>query len=227
MPVMLQNAGITSSSQQLLMNAINTVISFVSGLVGTLFVDRWGRRTLFLWGTFLTGLVYIPLTVLASFPVPQITQSMGYGFIACIFLYGVFFSFCWSTLQALYPAEILPNDIRAKGVAFQGLISGAANFINMYATPVALQNIGWKMYTIFCERTRFLTSFKTLLISFLLVVFHFMEFVFMFFTLPETKGRSIEELNHVFKSPNPVKESLKMTTVLIHEDDGAKEVTGV
>jgi hypothetical protein len=54
-----------------------------------------------------------------------------------------------------------------------------------------------------------------------------MEFVFMFFTLPETKGRSIEELNHVFKSPNPVKESLKMTTVLIHEDDGAKEVTGV
>ncbi|KAJ5462038.1 uncharacterized protein N7458_003590 [Penicillium daleae] len=208
MPVMLQNAGITSSSQQLLMNAINTVISFVSGLVGTLFVDRWGRRTLFLWGTFLTGLVYIPLTVQASFPVPQITQSMGYGFIACIFLYGVFFSFCWSTLQALYPAEILPNDIRAKGVAFQGLISGAANFINMYATPVALQNIGWEMYTIF-------------------LVFHFMEFVFMFFTLPETKGRSIEELNHVFKSPNPVKESLKMTTVLIHEDDGAKEVTGV
>jgi MFS family permease len=150
MPVMLENAGITSSSQQLLMNAINTVLSFISGLVGTVFVDRWGRRQMFLWGTFITGLVYIPITVIASFPVPDITQSMGYGFIACLFLYGITFSFTWSNLQALYPAEILPNNIRAKGIAFQGIISGAANFVNFYATPTALKTIGWKMYTIFC-----------------------------------------------------------------------------
>lgn len=151
MPVMLENAGITSSSQQLLMNAINTVLSFISGLIGTLFVDRWGRRQLFLWGTFITGLIYIPINVLASFPVPDITQSMGYSFIACIFLYGIVFSFTWSTLQSLYPAEILPNNIRAKGIAFQGVISAAANFVNFYATPTALKTIGWKMYTIFCQ----------------------------------------------------------------------------
>jgi MFS family permease len=153
MPVMLQNAGITDPHQQLLMNAINTIISFVSGLVGSFFVDRWGRRTLFLWGTFFTGLVYIPITVIASFPVSEISASIGYGFIACIFLYGVFFSFCWTPLQALYPAEILPNRVRAKGMAFQGLLSGAANFINFYATPTALQTIGWRMYTIFCKFT--------------------------------------------------------------------------
>lgn len=151
MPVMLQNAGITSSSQQLLMNALNTVFSFVSGLAGSAFVDKWGRRSLFLWGTFLTGLIYIPINVLASYPVAEITQSMGYGFIASIFLYGIFFSFTWSNLQAVYPAEILPNTIRAKGVAFQGVISGAANFVNFYCTPTALQSIGWRMYTIFRE----------------------------------------------------------------------------
>ncbi|KAJ5665445.1 general substrate transporter [Penicillium maclennaniae] len=208
MPVMLQNAGITSSSQQLLMNALNTVFSFVSGLVGSLFVDRWGRRSLFLWGTFLTGLIYVPINVLASYPVAEITRSMGYGFIASIFLYGIFFSFTWSNLQALYPAEILPNTIRAKGVAFQGVISGAANFINFYATPTALQNIGWRMYTIF-------------------LVFHFLEFALMFFTLPETKGRSIEELNYVFNSRNPVKESLRRTTVLVHEGEGVKGISEV
>ena len=52
-------------------------------------------------------------------------------------------------LQALYPAEILSNDIRAQGMAFQGFLGGLAGFINTYATPVALQNIGWKTYTIF------------------------------------------------------------------------------
>jgi hypothetical protein len=40
--------------------------------------------------------------------------------------------------------------MRAKGMAFQGFMGGVASFINQYATPVALANIGWKTYTIFC-----------------------------------------------------------------------------
>lgn len=49
----------------------------------------------------------------------------------------------------------------------------------------------------------------------------------MFFTLPETKGRSIEELNYVFNSRNPVKESLRKTTVIVREGDGVKDITEV
>ena len=54
-------------------------------------------------------------------------------------------------LQALYPAEILGNEIRAKGVAFQAFTAGCATFINQYATPIALNRIRWKTYTIFCK----------------------------------------------------------------------------
>lgn len=151
MPVMLENAGITGSHQQLLLNALNTVFSFISGIVGSFFVDRWGRRTLFLYGTFLTGLIYIPINVIASFEPAHITTRMGYGFIACIFLYGILFAFSWTPLQSLYPAEILPNRVRAKGMALQNVATGGANFINMYATPTGMDNIGWRMYTIFCE----------------------------------------------------------------------------
>jgi hypothetical protein len=57
-------------------------------------------------------------------------------------------------LQALYLAEILTSEIRAKGMAFQGFMGSAASFINQYATPIALSNIGWKTYTIFCKSTR-------------------------------------------------------------------------
>ncbi|KAF9892798.1 hypothetical protein FE257_000387 [Aspergillus nanangensis] len=194
MPVMLQNAGITGSHQQLLLNALNTVFSFLSGLVGSFFVDRWGRRTLFLYGTFITGLIYIPINVIASYDPAHITAGMGYGFIACIFLYGIFFAFCWTPLQALYPAEILPNRVRAKGMAFQSMIYGAANFINMYATPTGMANIGWNMYTIF-------------------LVLHFLEYGLMYFTLPETKGRTIEELEELFLQTNPVTPSLQTQEV--------------
>ncbi|KAH8426655.1 sugar porter family MFS transporter [Aspergillus melleus] len=205
MPVMLENAGITGSHQQLLLNALNTVFSFISGIIGSFFVDRWGRRTLFLYGTFLTGLIYIPINVIASFEPAHITTSMGYGFIACIFLYGIVFSFSWTTLQSLYPAEILPNRVRAKGMAIQNVAAGGANFINMYATPTGMDNIGWRMYTIF-------------------LVLHFIEYAFMFLTLPETKGRTIEELEDVFKDPNPVRASLKRKEVVMREGDGVKQV---
>ncbi|KAL4897568.1 putative transporter [Aspergillus ambiguus] len=204
MPVMLQNAGITGEQQQLLLNALNTVFSFISGVVGSFFVDRWGRRTLFLYGTFITGLIYIPINVIASFA-PHITLGMGYGFIACIFLYGIVFAFCWTPLQSLYPAEILPSRVRAKGMAFQNVVYGGANFINMYGTPTGMADIGWKMYMIF-------------------LVLHFLEFVFMYFTLPETKGRTIEELEDLFHEKNPVKASLKKQDVVIRDGEGVKMV---
>ena len=91
---MLNDIGITSSSTQLLLNALNTVTSFLSGIVGSFFVDRLGRRSLFLWATFLTGLCYVPLNVIASQTSNgKVSDGAGYAFIVFIFLYGVFFSF--------------------------------------------------------------------------------------------------------------------------------------
>lgn len=54
------------------------------------------------------------------------------------------------------------------------------------------------------------------------VVFHFLEYVFMFFTLPETKGRTIEELEVLFGARNPVKASLKRYEVIFREGAGVK-----
>lgn len=196
MPVVYENLGITSSSKQLLLNALNTVVGFVFGLAGSWTVESFGRRNLFLWGTFMTGLCYLVMNVFASLANGHISDSMGYGFIFMSFLYGAIFSFCWTPLQALYPTEVLRNDIRVKGMAAQGVLSGLGAFINMYATPVALKNIGWKTYTIF-------------------LIIHFVEWAFMYFFLVETKGRSLEELDEIFTDPKPVKRSLQKKKVIV------------
>lgn len=206
LPVMVEGIGITDSSKQLLLNALNTVVSFVSGVAGSCFVDKFGRRPLFLWGTFLTGLVYIPINVLAHQAETMdnnIPLSQGYAFIAMIFSYGVFWSFCWTPLQALYPAEILNNEIRAKGMAAKGFISGLAGFINTFGTSVALEQIGWKTYTIF-------------------LVLHFTHLVAMYLSAVESKGRSLEELEDIFNDPKPVKRSLQRTTVIVTKGRGVK-----
>ncbi|KAG7046587.1 lactose permease [Colletotrichum scovillei] len=209
LPAMVRGVGITDSSRQLLLNGINTVISFVSGIFGSFFVDKVGRRPLFLWGTLLTGLVYIPINVLAakaehhldegtSVPKPQ-----AYAFIAMIFSYGIFWGFCWTPLQALYPAEILNNEIRAKGMGAKGFISGVASFINTYGTSVSIKHIGWKTYTIF-------------------LVLHFVHLGLMYMSCVETKERTLEELEEIFSDKKPVKRSLQKTTVVVDRGLGVK-----
>ncbi|KAK6713157.1 hypothetical protein SNK05_007611 [Fusarium graminearum] len=54
MPVILENVGITSSSQQLLLNGVNVIFGFFSGVAGSFGVEKFGRRRLFLWGKFST-----------------------------------------------------------------------------------------------------------------------------------------------------------------------------
>lgn len=203
LPSILETVGITSSSQQLLMNALNQIFSFSGGIVGIFFVDKAGRRPLLLWGVFITGLIYIPINVLAGLSGGHIDKGSGYAFIAMIFLYGIVSSFCWTPLQALYPAEILSTDIRAKGIAADKFISALASFINMYATPIALHDIGWKTYTIF-------------------LVLHLFHWFMMYFVTVETKGRSLEELEEIFNDPKPVKRSKQISRVVVSSGVGIK-----
>ncbi|KAG7118871.1 Lactose permease like protein [Verticillium longisporum] len=203
LPTILQTVGITSPRQQLLMNGLNTVFSFCGGIVGSFFVDRVGRRPLLLWGVFLTGLIYVPINVLAGLADGNIERASGYAFIGMMFLYGIVSSFCWTPLQALYPAEVLSTDIRGKGLAANNLIAGLFGFINLYAIPTGLEDIGWRMYTI-------------------LLSLHVVHWVLMWFVSVETMGRSLEELEEIFNDPTPVKRSKQFNKVVVGSGVGVK-----
>jgi hypothetical protein len=56
----------------------------------------------------------------------------------------VFFSFGWTPLQALYPAEVLRYENRAKGLALQGWCTSAFSLINTFGLPSALAALDWK-----------------------------------------------------------------------------------
>lgn len=203
LPSMMETVGMTDSKQQLLVNALNNVFSFVAGLAGATQVDRWGRRPLMLWGIFLSGMVYIPINVLGGLAEGNIGLASGYAFIAMLYLYGMASSFCITPLQALYPAEILPTDLRAKGIAADKFVAAIASFINLYLTPIALKNIGWKAYTIF-------------------LVLHVVHWFMMYQVTVETKGRSLEEIEEIFNDPKPVKRSKQFAKVVVTEGAGVK-----
>ena len=65
------------------------------------------------------------------------------GALAAYLLFNVNFMFTYTPLQAVTPVENLDTNIRAKGLAAGGFFNGCMGFINQFAGPIALQNIGY------------------------------------------------------------------------------------
>lgn len=109
--------------------------------------------------------------------------------IVFVFLFGVVFSFGWTPLQTMYIVETLTTTTRAKGTAVSNLASAAASVIIQYASGPAFEDIGYYFYIFF-------------------VFWDIFEGIFIYFFFPETKERTLEELDEVFEAQHPVKKSL-------------------
>ncbi|KAI0044397.1 general substrate transporter [Auriscalpium vulgare] len=188
LPVLLSNAGITSQNRKLTLNFVNSVTSFIGALSGAASVDHIGRRKLLLISTGSLVVVLAIVTGLLS-KVSDSSGSRSTAGISFIYLFMVVYSFGWTPMQALYGAEVLSYEARAKGLAFLNLVNQASSCINTFALPVALEKITWKVYIIF-------------------LVWDAFEFLVIYFTLVETKGLTLEEIEEVFAQPNPKQYSL-------------------
>lgn len=93
-------------------------------------------------------------------------------------------------MQSMYIAETLPTTTRAKGTALGNFASSAASTVLQYSSGPAFQKIGYYFYLVF-------------------VFWDLAEAAFMYFFFPETKDRTLEELEEVFSAKNPVKKSLE------------------
>ncbi|KAI9019655.1 hypothetical protein DFJ74DRAFT_769354 [Hyaloraphidium curvatum] len=212
MPVMLDAAGITDQSTQLLLNAINSVLSFSSAVTGASLMDKFGRRPLLLTSTSLATLLFTGITITSALAAEStnVNSSLGTATVVLIYAFGIVFSFAWTPMQVLGPAEVLSNEARAKGMSLNNLLVNAAGFFNSFVTPIAMGALGWKWYIFY-------------------VIWDTLEVITIYFFFPETKGRTLEELNAVFEAKNPVKESLKprAAPVLAEGEETVPEVAAI
>ena len=150
--LILNSIGYTSESTQTLINALLTLWSMIWSLFFSAVVNRFGRRTLFLTSTIGCLLVYIVWTALQATYEKQTalggTGSPGYakGVLSMIFLYNFFFSIGWTPLQVAYCIEILPFNLRARGLVLYNAFVALALIFNQYVNPVGVTNSGWKYY---------------------------------------------------------------------------------
>ena len=107
------------------------------------------------------------------------TLATNWVFVAFCFIF--FDVFSWGILPVswMYASEIMPLRTRNKGVAMGVGAHWLSNFVVVYVTPDAIENLGFKLYIIWA-------------------VFNasFVPITWLFY--PETARRSLEDLDEVF-----------------------------
>ncbi|OAP55182.1 hypothetical protein AYL99_10882 [Fonsecaea erecta] len=177
-------------------HASHSTALWVSGLFGVvcvvfcippvLWVDKVGRRP-FLWiGS--VGQCICFAIIAALFATAPKGGSSTYGIVtlAFLFLYYAINITSWFPITWLYPAELMPLKIREKGMGIAVFFYWMFQFMIVEVTPIALTNISYRFYIILC-------------------IFNAVIAAIVFFLYPETKLKSLEEIDFFFaKTEIPV-----------------------
>lgn len=175
----LNSIGITSTNQQTGINGGMAIWNLICSIAGALLADRIGRRPL--WLISFIGMIFanVPLTVSSAMYKEHGSNGAAYTTIVFLFLYNAAFNLACNPLLYCYTPEILPYSIRNRGLAFQVLVSQAALTVNQYVNPIALERIGYYYFIFYLGMLILGTAL-------------------IYFTFPETKGYSLEELGMLF-----------------------------
>ncbi|KAF2756377.1 general substrate transporter [Pseudovirgaria hyperparasitica] len=201
----LDTAGITGEIQQMNINLGLACMQFAFAVFGATMVDKLGRRPMLLIANIGASFIWIAAIVSVSINDRTGTASSSKAFLAFIFMFNAIFAFGMTPLQALYPVEVLSFEMRAKGMAFSNMSLTVAMLINQFAYPIALEQVKWKLYILFA-------------------VWCPVQALVIWLFIPETKNRTLEELDDIFNSPNPRNASLVKTKVALDERKNVVEV---
>ncbi|PKY06172.1 general substrate transporter [Aspergillus campestris IBT 28561] len=204
-PEIFNKLGVKSTSQQLGYNVLNSVLSAIGAGTAVSLTDRMPRRPVLVYGTFLSAVMLaINGGVSRVFGADHSNANAGRAALAFYFLFNVVYSFAYTPLQGVVPVEALDTHRRAKGLAFYGFLTGCLGFINTFCTPIANKTIGLNYIWVF-------------------VGWDCVEAVLWYLFAVEGQGRTLEELEWVYKQPNPVKASQRVDKVVQQADGTVTE----
>lgn len=159
------------------------VVNVISALGICFFVDYFGRRPLFRTSIIGMLLCYVAMTIGLSRaydgPDGSANEHASRTFLVFMFAYYVLYNLAFSGLLVSYSCEIMPYSLRAKGLTIMFFCVNASLFFNSYVNPVALDEIGWKYYIVYCAWLAF-------------------EVVVVFRYYIETKNTPLEEIAKYF-----------------------------
>lgn len=140
-PLVFESAG-WKGRAAILMTGINGISYLLSTVPPWYLVDKWGRRPILLSGAVA---MMISLSLIAYFIYIEISATRTLTVIF-VMIYNAAFGASWGPIPWLYPPEILPLSIRAKGASLSTASNWAFNWLVGELTPILQGLIGWRLY---------------------------------------------------------------------------------
>jgi sugar porter (SP) family MFS transporter len=169
-PDIFQAAG-SIKSDSIMQAMIVGMVNFLMTIVALWLVDKKGRKTLLLWGA--VGMI-LSLAFL-SYEFSKTVQN-GFVVMAALLVYISFFAASFAPVMWVIISEIYPNRIKGLAMSFSTAISWLCTFLTVYFAPIIHGALGLHyLFGIFG-------------------VFSIIAFVFVKIWIPETKGKSLEQI---------------------------------
>jgi SP family xylose:H+ symportor-like MFS transporter len=159
-----------SMLQTIIMGLVNVVFT----LVAILTVDKWGRKPLLIVGSIGMAIGMIAISTLAFLDI------IGTTTLIFIIIYTASFMMSWGPICWVLISEIFPNKIRSQAVAIAVAAQWTANFFISSTYPPMMEFSNGGTY-------------------FFYGVMSILSALFVWKYVPETKGKTLEEMEGLWK----------------------------
>lgn len=148
------------------------LVNFTFTLIAINFIDKVGRKTLMYVGSI--GLIVSLALVANTF---FTNNFSGYAISIYLMMYIAFFAFSQGAVIWVFIAEIFPNEVRAKGQTLGSFTHWVMAAIIAFAFPFLAEQLGGGITFSF---------FTVMMVA---------QLVFVWKLMPETKGKSLEQID--------------------------------
>ncbi len=178
-PLIIQSAGIPSASGAILATAGIGVVNVLMTIVSMWLIDRAGRRPLLLTG--IAGMIVTLFALGYAFHAPMHGGSLATVAVICMMLYVASFAISLGPIFWLLIAEIYPTTVRSSAEGLSATFNWGSNLLVSLTFLTLLEAIG-------ASRTFWLYG-----------IFAIGAWIFSYYLVPETKGRTLEEIEEFWR----------------------------
>lgn len=195
-PILFRSLGQTDNMSLILSGTLN-VGQLVAVVICFFIIDHVGRRPLAIYGALGMATPYIIMSVLVGIYSSDWAgnKAAGWGTIAMAYIYILAYGVSYSPLAWSLPSEVFPNGTRSKGVALSTATVWISNFIIGVIVPTMIADAGFGTYVFFAA-------------------WCLLAAVWAFYLVPETKGKTLEQMDEVFGDNSAQEEQEIMAEVV-------------
>ncbi|OAX81129.1 hypothetical protein ACJ72_04531 [Emergomyces africanus] len=180
-PTIFGQLGLDGNTTSLLATGVYGIVNCLSTLPALFWIDKVGRRVLLMCGATGTCISLVIVgAIIGKYGSTLVDHAAaGWAGIAFIYIYDINFSYSFAPIGWVLPSEIFNLSIRSKAISITTSTTWMCNFIIGLVTPDMLETITWGTYIFFAA-------------------FCLLALAFTFFFIPETRGKTLEDMDLVF-----------------------------